>query len=96
MAILVLSSSKRRIATPKHARRCVVAAISRILANEKGGLRWVLMYVPLFFLSFLVADILSQDGLPLKQKRGTVPLHRIRIQPRWIRVQDHPHIFEEA
>jgi hypothetical protein len=65
MAILVLSSSKRRIAAPKHARHCVVAAISRISANEQAGLRRVLMYVLVFLSSFLVADFLPQDGLPL-------------------------------
>src|SRR5271169_2770087 len=52
MNILVFSSSKCRIAAPKHACRCVIAAISRIPANEKAGLRWVLMYVPFFLLSF--------------------------------------------
>jgi len=52
MAILVLSSSLRRIAAPKHARRCVIAAISRIPAKDQTGLSWVLMYtlfVPLVF-----------------------------------------------
>lgn len=54
------------------------------------------MYVLVFFLSFLVADFLSQDGLPLEPKRGTVPLHRTGVQQAWIRAQDHPRIFEEA
>lgn len=43
MAVLVFSSSKRRIADLKHARHCVIAAISRIPAKQKVGLRWVLM-----------------------------------------------------
>ena len=68
MAILVFFSSKRRIAAPEHARRCVIAAISRIPAKDEAGLRWVLMYVLMFLLCFLVVYFLPQDGLPLESK----------------------------
>ena len=48
MAILVFSSTKPSITAPQRAHRCIVAAISRISANKKTGLRWVLLYVPSF------------------------------------------------
>jgi hypothetical protein len=96
MAILVLLSSKRRIRAPKHARRCVIEAISRIPADEKAGLSWVLMYALLLLLSFLISDFLPQDGLPLEPKRGATPLYRTRIQQGRIRAQDRPRIFEKA
>jgi len=74
-AILVLLSSKRRVRAPTHARRCVIEAISRIPPNEKAGLSWVLMYALFLLLSFLIADFLPQDGLPLEAKRGSAPLY---------------------
>jgi len=49
MAVLVFSLSKSRVTSPKHARRCVAAAVSRISAKKRAGLTWVLMYVLLFF-----------------------------------------------
>ena len=84
MAILVLSSSKRRIAALKHARHCVIAAISRIPAKDKASLSWVLVYIFLFLSSFLVADFLPQDGLPLEPKRKTAALHYLRVRQGWI------------
>src|ERR1700678_825336 len=55
MVIFVFSPSKPRITAPKHARRCVAAAISGISTEEKAGLVWVLMYV---FFSFCFSLLL--------------------------------------
>jgi len=90
------SSSKPRVVAPKHAHCCVTLAISRVPAKKKAGLSRVLMYVLLLLSSFLIADFLPQDRLPLELKRGTVPLYRTRIQQGRIRTHYHPHIFEGA
>ena len=58
MAILVFSSSKPRVTAPERAHRCIIAAISRISANEKAGLRWVLLYVPSLLPFFFSSPIL--------------------------------------
>ena len=80
MAMLVLSSSKNHIVALKHTCCCVIAAILRILAINKAGLTFVLMYISLFISSFLVADFLPQDSLPLEPKWNLATLYCPRVQ----------------
>ena len=77
MVILVYSSSKPHVTSPKHACHCVTTAILRISTEEKAGLVWVLMYVfPFLFLSFFMANCV-RTGLH-SSKSETWPHYTLR------------------
>ena len=92
MVILVYFPSKPHIVNLRHARHCVMEAISRMLMEEKGGLVWILMYVFLF-LFFVIADFLHQDGVSLERKWSCTSLYSLRIQPEWSRSQNNSYFF---